>query len=170
MTLAPGETPVERRRCGMFLRVTPFGAVAQLCERPLVSTREDGAGFGGFAAMNASAGARGAVMAQDRIWIERDAAHGCARFFLDGRLALAASTPMSEGKAGLDGLLEFVVALGFAGVRAAEGQGFVEKRLLNFGEELFDRCRQVGKGRNGLPFLAGAIAPSQHCRLLGHIL
>src|SRR6516162_4158012 len=87
----------------------------------LVGAREDGAGFGGFSTMNASAQAGGVATAQDRIGIEGDAAHGGARLFLDGGLALVVSTPIGEGKAGLDGLLEFVVSPGFVGIDAAEG-------------------------------------------------
>src|SRR6516164_4569607 len=95
--------------------------------RQLVGTCEDGAGLGGLLAMNASASAWRAAVAQDRIWIEGNAAHGCARLFLDDGFAPAASTPISEGKAELDSLLKFVVGLGFVGVRAAEGQGLVEE-------------------------------------------
>src|SRR3974377_1654915 len=105
-----------------------------MIRRQLVSARKDGASRGGLAAMNADARAGGAAMPQDRIRVERDAAHGCSRFFLNCGFAFVVSTPISEGKPGLDGLLEFVVGTRFVSVRAAESQGFVEQRLLDFGE------------------------------------
>ena len=105
-----------------------------MIERQLVSARKDGASRGGLTAMNADARAGGVALAQDRIRIERDAAHGCSRFLLDGGFALVVSTPISEGKPGLDGLLEFVVSTGLVGIAAAESQGLVEQRLLDFGE------------------------------------
>src|SRR6516162_4933520 len=105
-----------------------------MIRRQLVSARKDGASRGGRTAMNADARASGVAMAQDGIRVERDAAHGCSRFFLNGGFAVVVSTPISEGKPGLDGLLEFVVGTGFVSIRAAEGQGLVEQRLLDFGE------------------------------------
>jgi len=105
-----------------------------MIEQQLVSSRKDGASRGGLTAMNAVARAAGIAMAQDRIRIEGDTAHGCSRFLLDGGFAFVVSTPISEGKSGLDGLLEFVVGTGLVGIGAAESQGLVEQRLLDFGE------------------------------------
>ena len=70
----------------------------------------------------------------------------------------------------LDRLLELAVVGGLRRIRFAECQRAVEKRLLNLFEHLRDGFRNSLLRDERLPFLAGAVAPRQHHRSLGHVL
>src|ERR1700752_252962 len=141
-----------------------------LNRRKLVGARKNGAGRGRLATMNASAGAARANMAQDCIWLERNAAHGRARFFLNCRFAFGVATPGRVGEAGFDCFLEFFVGLGFVRICAAKGEGLIKQCLLDFSEQLFDGYWQVGERSASLPFPARAVASRQHGCLLGDVL
>src|ERR1700683_187604 len=92
----------RRRRCGQIQR-SPAGSV---------SAAEDSFFFSGLAAMDADAIAG--------LLIERDAAHGGFRLFLDFGLALRAAAPIGKREPGFHRTLQVIVSFRIGGVRVAE--------------------------------------------------
>ncbi len=90
-----------------------------------------GALRGRFAAVDANARAAGLI--------ERDAAHGGAGFLLNLRFAIRPAAPIGKRKTCLDRFFEILVGLRVLRVGFAEREGFVMQRLLNFGQQSFDR-------------------------------
>src|SRR5437763_16998165 len=96
--------------------------VLRLWRLLLIRSRENGPFLGGLFAEDALSGARSRAASEDRILVNRDATHRCARFFFDFFFAVAASAPASKCKSRFDGLLEFFIIRCGMGVRAAERQ------------------------------------------------
>src|SRR5580704_4489575 len=127
-----------------------------------VRASENRAFRSGLAAINAVARCRGLLQ-----W---NAPHRGARLFLDFRFAVSATAPGCQREARFDRPLQVVVSLRLMRIRFAEGQRFVEHRLLDFDQQLLDRLRNVGKRRADSALAPGSIPARQHGRLLGDIL
>src|ERR1051325_1649019 len=96
------------------------------------------------------------------VLLQRDAAHGGARFFLDFRFAFRASAPEGIREAVFHGFFQLFVVLRVVRVAFAERQRLVVQRLLNFREQFLDGRRKVRERRADLSFLAGTVAPREN--------
>src|SRR5208283_4373908 len=126
--LPPGSRGVENPATLVCFRRNSWGSVR---------ARKNGPMIRGFAAVNAGAARVSRPMSQDRVGVQRDAAHGGARLFFDAGLAIAAAAPVGKNESGFHGLFELVVILCFVSVGAAECQRLVKKRLVNLSKQLF---------------------------------
>src|ERR1700722_3152419 len=92
------------------------------------------------------------------------------RGFLDLLFALRVPAPTRARESPLDRLTEFRQVLRLEGVRVAECESPVKKRLLNGDEQLGNGLRDAFLRDECFAFLARLVTPGQHHRAFGHVL